>query len=390
LRVRFANLLRSAPVAAVRGEGKTRLVKVRRAGSLLVATGVVLAGCLTTAANSAPTTARGSAGPGRVSTAGWILHTVDGGGVIVSVKTPRTWSHVLTPSMNGGGDVNATTYISDFALHRFCYHRRTVSGCDPGESGALPPDSGVLSVTEYSPSGATIPGPSDVQGGVATTIDGYPGTAHLPHDADCTSLADFVTYYYEVALWIPAGMQLSFCVNGPHLGRLEAILATIAASATFRPDPRSSSTPITMSGETTTEGGYRAGSNVPDCTSAEVTPGIAATVSQVHGRTYLDVTSRFTAATSLRCGLPPLSTCGFYGDFAVYGPRGTVLWTWEPTSLGRQCLRGVWLLPVTITVPKWSVPTKLLRAGYYTVRMVTIINGRIHGPVLASTDFPLS
>ena len=76
-----------------------------------------------------------------------------------------------------------------------------------------------------------------------------------------------------------------------------------------------------------------------------------------------------------------------YGDFAIYGPTGQVLWTWEPMTLGIQCIPGVSLLPVTLTVPSWSVPTMLLSKGTYRVRMVNIYNGSIQGQAIASTTF---
>jgi hypothetical protein len=139
-------------------------------------------------------------------------------------------------------------------------------------------------------------------------------------------------------------------------------------------------------GASTTTGGFVASSSkVPYCTQKELAPSVSAVVNQDAGRTTFDVSTKFVQATSTKCGLPPLSTCGFYGDFAVYGPSGHVLWTWEPMTLGVQCLGGVWLLPVTLKIPAWSVPTKLLAKGTYAVRMVNIINGSINGPVLAST-----
>jgi hypothetical protein len=200
-------------------------------------------------------------------------------------------------------------------------------------------------------------------------------------------LADFLTYYYDIALWVPAGAQLTFCIDGPNIERLEATIATIAATATFRPDPNSTATPVNMSGATVTTGGSALPANVPYCTSSEATPSVSANVSQAAGRTSLDVATKFSQATAKKCGLPPLSTCGFYGDFAIYGPSGHVLWTWEPMTLGIQCTPGVSLLPVTLTVPSWSVPTTLLSEGTYTVRMVNIVNGFIKGPAVASTTF---
>jgi hypothetical protein len=356
---------------------------------IALAASVIVAGCTSSPAGTSTTTttATPSSGDlGTVPTTGWIIHTIRGGGVVMSIKTPPTWDHELTPSMNGGAASSGTTYVSNFALHAFCYHRKGVIGCAPGRSGRLPPNSGVLSVTEYTNSSATIPTPhASSQGGLVSSIDGYPAVAHLPDDARCTSLADFVTYYYEVSLWVPAGAQLNFCFNGPDIERLEATMATIAASVTFRSDPRSTAAPVTLFGQTTTNGGYS--SKGTACTNSEVTPSVSATVAQAAGRTTIGVTTKFSQATSSPCGMPPLSTCGFYGDFAVYAPAGNALWTWEPMTLGAQCIGGVWLLPVTITVPSWSVPTKLLSKGTYTVRMVSIINGRITGPVLASTTF---
>jgi hypothetical protein len=361
--------------------------------------GLLLAGCASTVQDmgsptSTSTITSTTAAPanatdlGTVPTDGWIVHTIRSGGVIMSIKTPPSWSHELTPSMNGNTSFNNTTYVSDFALHPFCYHRKGVIGCAPGQAGRLPPDTGVLSATTYTANSATIPRPyPDSLGGTPTTIDGFPATAATPNDARCTSLGSALTYYYGIFLWVPAGAQLAFCINGPDIERLEATIATIAASSSFRPDPNSTAMPVSLFGQNVTTGGSASPSQIPYCTGNEATPSVAADVSQANGRTTIGVTTTFSQATPKKCGLSELSTCGFYGDFAIFGPSHRVLWTWQPVTLGRQCTPGVSLLPVNIEVPSWSVPTTLLSKGMYTVRMVNIENGVFKGPTLASTSF---
>jgi hypothetical protein len=268
-----------------------------------------------------------------------------------------------------------------------------VGRCKLGYGGRLLPKNGsMVSVTFGPPGSATIPSSyGSGEGNDATTVAGYPASAYIKDDVACTSLGSFVTFSYEVSLWVPAGVNLNFCVNGPKIEQGQAVAATIAASTTFRPDPSSSAPPVSMSGlAKVTDGGYALPSNATYCTSSEMTPEVTAQVIQAAGRTTIGVTPSFRTATSTRCGLAPLSTCGFYGDFAIYGPSGHVLWTWEPITLGAQCTPGVDLLPVTLMIPSWSVPTTLLRKGTYTVRMVSIVNGFIHGPAMASTTFELT
>lgn len=323
---------------------------------------------------------------GSVSTSGWITHVVRGGGVILDLKTPTTWTHYYPPSR--GGFLGATT-LSDFKILPPCPPGDNAGRCRLGYGGRLlPPKGSMVSVTFGAPGSPTIPSPYvTAQGRVSTTISGFPASAYIKRNVACTSLGSFVTFEYEMTLWVPAGAQLNFCVNGPNVEHQQAVAATVAASTTFRPDPHSIATPVSMTGATVTTGGSALPSQVPYCTSSEMTPSVSATVGQNDGRTTIDVATKFSQATSKKCGLPPLSTCGFYGDFAIYGPSGHVLWTWEPMTLGIQCTPGVSLLPVTLTVPSWSVPTNLLSKGTYSVRMVNIVNGYIKGPAVASTTF---
>jgi len=249
----------------------------------------------------------------------------------------------------------------------------------------------MVSVTFYTPSSATVPTPyARSQGGVTTTVGGFPATAQVQDDVACTSLGSPVTFYYQVNVWVPAGVQLNFCVNGPDIERQEAVAATIATTARLRPDPRTHAQPVLLFGQNVTTGGFAKPSQVPYCTANETKPSVSAHVSQSRGRTTIEVATTFSATGNKPCGLGELSTCGFYGDFAITGPSGHVLWTWEPMTVGRQCSPGVDLLPVTITVPSWSVLTTLLRRGTYTVRMVSIVNGTISGPTLASTSFQVN
>ena len=218
-------------------------------------------------------------------------------------------------------------------------------------------------------------------------IAGFPATALVKDDVACTSLGSFVTFFYVINLWVPAGAQLNFCVNGPNIERQEAVAATIAASVTYSHDPHSVASPVSMSGAEVTTGGSALPSQVPYCTNSEMTPSVSATASQAGGRTTIDVVTTFSQATPTRCGVPPLSTCGSYGDLAISGPSGDVLWTWQPMTLLIRCIPGVSLLPVTLAIPSWSVPTSLLTKGTYEVHLVNMVNSLIEGSVLASTTF---
>ena len=360
--------------------------------SCAVVAGAVLSACAASPESTSPSTSSlqsmtNVGNLGRVPTAGWIAHTIRGDGVVLTIKTPPTWDHTLTPAMNdGGATTGGVTYFSTLPLSSFCYGGRNVDSCAPGRTGSLSQNSGVLSVTEDAPNSASIPSP--ILGEQMTSIDGYPAAAKVPTDAKCTSLAGPMTYYYDVALWVPAGAQLRFCINGPEMERLEATITTIVESARFRPDPHSTAVPLGMAGAIATNGGYS--SIDPTCSRSEITSSVTADVLQAQGRTTIGVTTMYRLAGSKLCGVPALEACGFDGDLAIYGPLGTVLWTWEPIARGQACMKGVWLLPVTNKVPTWSVPTKLLKKGTYTVRMVHITNGVIDRPVLASTTFRIT
>lgn len=304
----------------------------------------------------------------------------------MSIRTPKTWNHFYSPLH--GGPFGAAT-LSDFAISPPCSPKDRSARCSLGYGGRLFPSGGsMVSIRFDSSNLTTIPNPNTKsQGWLASTIAGFPTTTLIHDDVACKSLGSPLTFDYVINLWVPASVELNFCVNGPNIEHQEAVAATVAASANFRRDSNSNAAPASLFGQSVTSSGTASTSQVPYCTSREVSASVVALAQQGNGRTTFAVSTTFRQSTSTRCGLPPLSTCGFYGDFAIHGPSGHVLWTWKPMTFEVRCISRVSLLPLTITVPTWSVPTKLLTRGTYWVRMVSFNGGSVSSSDKTSTSF---
>jgi hypothetical protein len=308
---------------------------------------------------------------------GWIAHTITGLGVVTTIMTPPSWSHELTPQQNGWpASPNNSTFISSVALKPYCsvYNHGTPCSDSPV---SLPPDSGDVGIMPTTVNGYGTPG--------GMLIDGYGVNVGSSINEECSTR--YQAYSFDVALWVPAGISLGFCVSGPHSSLMKSLVFEIARTTSFRPESRTIAAPKALFGQVIKIAGTASPSRVPYCSPNETTPSVSAHVSESGATTTIGVTTTFRKVTSRDCGMPMLSTCGQYGGFEIFGPSGSVVWTWGPEVLGIVCIPVVDLLPIVIRVPSWTVPNALLEPGRYTVRVGTFDNGQTVGPALATTTF---
>lgn len=350
-----------------------------RMGQLIVlcAVGALLASC----------TSSGS--PSSVPS-GWIAHTISIGGATITVRTPPSWDHVLTPAQNGGINSDGRTYVANFPLHPFCWKRTDAYGCTPRNLGHMSTGSAVLTLQQGSPSWP--PHPTGLGGWPvdAGTLDGFPAIVdHFgTHDLGCATWGGRSSIQYDVNLWVPSAAEIYICVAGPALSKQLALAEQVAHTATFVDDPATAAPPANVDSLGAHVSGPQFGGRSPlsHCSSTDERHAVEASATQGTTSITFKVESIIRSSGPSPCSVPtPCVETPWSTAFAVRSPAGQVIFLWQPIEPLRACVAGLISLPLTISVA-WTVPSILVRSGTYRVENVNIYNGSPHGAPFASTN----